>query len=320
MKVQDFRLIAAPFTPMQADGSLNLAVVREQAAHLIASGVRGVFVGGTSGEGQSLTVEERMSLTEAWARDSQRSQLELFVHVGHNCQDDAIQLAQHAAVSRADAIALHAPTWFKDQSLRDLIEFCIPVAGAAPSLPIYLYDMPKITGVRISSAEFLASAKPLIPTLAGIKYTNPDCVTVQECIQLDGGGFDVLWGGDETLLAGVALGASGAVGSTYNFAAPLYLRILEAVESEDWQSARAEQARSVAMVRIFEQFNTLAALKFAMNIAGVDCGPVRPPLGNLTATDQRRLRSELEKIQFLNEIAVNNRPAKHSIISSTKSA
>ncbi|MEX0612819.1 MAG: dihydrodipicolinate synthase family protein, partial [Pirellulales bacterium] len=244
MRLQDFRLIAAPFTPMHADGSLNLAVVGAQAEHLIASGVRGVFVGGTSGEGQSLTVDERMSLTEAWT-GAHRSNLEVFVHVGHNCQDDAIRLARHARAVQADAIALHAPTWFKQQSLSELIDFCIPVAGAAPSLPFYLYDMPKITGVRLSSAAFLVSAKQVIPTLAGIKYTNPDCITVQECIQLDGGTYDVLWGCDETLLAGIALGASGAVGSTYNFAAPIYLRILDAVESDDWQTARAEQARSV---------------------------------------------------------------------------
>lgn len=320
MKLTDFRLIAAPFTPMHADGSLNLAVVRDQAEHLVASGVRGVFVGGTSGEGQSLTIEERMFLTETWARDPLRASLELFVHVGHNCQDDAMRLAGHALSVEADVIALHAPTWFKDQSLANLIQFCSSVASAAPSLPFYLYDMPKITGVRVSSAEFLASAKQIIPNLAGIKYTNPDCVTVQECIQSNNGAYDILWGCDEALLAGIALGASGAVGSTYNFAAPLYLRIIDAVESEEWEKAREEQARAVAMVRIFEQFSTLAALKFAMNIVGVDCGPVRPPVGNLSATDQRRLRSDLERIQFLSEIAVDDRLPKRSVISSTKSA
>jgi len=320
MKLKDFRLIAAPFTPMRADGSLNVAVVPEQAAHLVASGVRGVFVGGTSGEGQSLTVDERMSLTETWAGDRLRSKLEFFVHVGHNCQDDAIRLAQHASSLGADMIAMHAPTWFKQPTLTELIDFCAPVAAAAPALPFYLYDMPRVTGVHLSSAEFLAKGKPQIPTLAGIKYTNSDCMTVQECIQLDGGAYDILWGCDETLLAGVALGASGAVGSTYNFAAPLYLRMLEAVEANDWDSARAEQSRAVAMVRIFEQFNTQAAVKFAMSIVGVDCGPVRPPLGNLTSADQRRLRGELDRIDFLSAIATSDRPAKHTVIASTKSA
>jgi N-acetylneuraminate lyase len=299
VKHPKFRLIAAPFTPMNADGSLNLARVADYARHLVASGVRGVFVGGTSGEGQSLTVEERLALVETWARDSQRPKLELFIHVGHNSQADVARLAAHAQSIGADSIAMHAPTWFKGQSLDGLIEFCVVVAAAAPSLPFYLYDIPKITGVQLSSAEFLKQAKRRIPTLAGLKYTNPDCVTAQECIQLNNGEFDILWGSDEALLAGVALGASGAVGSTYNFAAPLYLRMLAAVDAGDWQTARSEQAKSIAMVRIFEKFNTLAALKYGMAIVGVDCGPLRPPVGNLSDADKHRLRTELVEGQFI---------------------
>ena len=72
MNLDHFRLIAAPFTPMHADGSLNLAVVRDQANHLVTNGVHGVFVGGTSGEGQSLTMDERMSLVEAWINSESR--------------------------------------------------------------------------------------------------------------------------------------------------------------------------------------------------------------------------------------------------------
>lgn len=307
MKLQQFRLIAAPFTPMHDDGSLNLGVVADQARHLAASGVRGVFVGGTSGEGQSLSVEERTSLAEAWARSGQRANLEFIVHVGHNCQGDAVRLARHAQEVSADKIALHAATWFKGQTVEDLIDFCTPIAAAAPKLPFYLYDMPRITGVQVSSADFLSRAARRIPTLGGVKYTNTDCVTVQECIQLNSGAFDVLWGCDEALLVGVALGAAGAVGSTYNFAAPLYLRILKAVAADDWELARAEQARSVAMVRVFEQFSTLAALKFAMSVVGVDCGPTRSPVRRLTAEDRQRLRGELDKLNFSSELAASSR-------------
>ena len=320
MELADFRLIAAPFTPMHADGGLNLPVVPEQARHFIASGVRGAFVGGTSGEGQLLTIDERMALAEAWARDSQRQKLELFIHVGHNCQDDAIRLAGHALSIQANAIATHSPTCAMQLSLDELIDFCVPIAAAAPTLPFYLYDMPKITRINLSSAKFLACAKQVIPNLAGIKYTNADCIIAQECIQMDNCGYDILWGCDETLLAGVVFGASGAVGSTYNFAAPLYLRILKAVEIGNWQLARVEQARAVAMVRIFEQFSTLAALKFAMSLVGVECGPVRPPLGNLTATDQRRLRGELEQVRFATHIAATDCSVNRAVISSSKTA
>jgi N-acetylneuraminate lyase len=299
MNLGNFRLIAAPFTPMKADGSLHLALVCDQAKYLVSNGVRGVFLAGTSGEGQSLTVDERMALAEAWAGDAMRPKLQVFVHVGHNCRDDAIRLARHAASVSADAIALHAPSWFKPQTLDGLIEFCVPIAGAAPTLPFYLYDIPEITGVHLRSSDFLANAKMLIPNLAGVKYTNPDLAAVQECIQMNKGAYDILWGADQALLAGIALGATGAVGSTYNFAAPLYQRILRAVEADDWQTARVEQARAVAMIRAIQKFNLLAALKFTMSLAGIDCGPVRPPVNNLSPSDQANLRSELQRIGAL---------------------
>ena len=300
MNLQNFRLIAAPFTPMKADGGLNLALVGDQAKYLVSNGVRGVFLAGTSGEGQSLTLDERTALIETWAGDVMRPKLQMFVHVGHNCRDDAISLARHAASVGADAIAVHAASWFKQQTLDGLTEYCVPIAGAASGLPFYLYDIPEITGVNLSSSRFLADAKELIPNLAGIKYTNSDLAAVQECIQLNKGAYDILWGTDQALLAGIAFGAAGAVGSTYNFAAQLYQRILRALESDDWQTARAEQARAVAMVRAIQKFNLLAALKFTMSLVGIDCGPVRPPVKNLSTSEQASLRSELERTEALN--------------------
>ena len=307
MKLDGFRLLAAPFTPMHRDGSLNLSVVAQQARYLVEAGVHGAFIGGTTGEGQSLTNDERTSLAEQWAIDPCRSQLELIVHVGHNCQRDAMRLASHALAIDANAIALHAATWFKYQDVDDLIEFCAPVATAAPSLPFYIYDIPKITGVTVSAAAFLHRGRQRIPTLAGVKFTNVDAMAVQECIQMNDGEFDVLWGCDETLLAGVALGASGAVGSTYNFAAPLYRKVLRAVEADDWKTARAEQARSVAMVRVIERFSPLAALKFIMKLVGVDCGPVRPPLANLTTAEQSQLWSGLDEVEFFSRATAGER-------------
>jgi N-acetylneuraminate lyase len=284
---------------MHGDGSLNLARVGDYARHLVASGVDGVFVNGSSGEGQSLTVEERIALSDSWARVPSRPDLELVIHVGHNSQADAMRLAAHAESIGADAIAMHAPTWYKRMTIRELVDFCASVAAAAPKTPFYLYDIPLVTGLQLSSVEFLKQAQQRIPTLAGLKYTNVDCVIVQECIQLDGGKFDILWGIDEMLLVGTALGVSGAVGTTYSFAAPIYQRMLDAADAGDWATARAEQARSVAMIRLCCKYTPLAAFKFAMSLLGVDCGPVRPPIGNLSDEEKRKLRSELIEGQFI---------------------
>ena len=87
-------LVAPAFTPMRADGSLDLDGVGRQAKHLLAQGVAGVFVGGTSGEGASLTVQERRELTERWCAAA--GTLPVIVHVGDASVATARALAAHA--------------------------------------------------------------------------------------------------------------------------------------------------------------------------------------------------------------------------------
>ena len=97
-----------------------------------------------------------------------------------------------------------------------------------------------MTGVAIPTAQFLERAAKSIPTLHGVKFTNNDLMTLQECLAL--GEFDIVFGYDELLLAGLALGVKGAVGSTYNFAAPLYRRLIDDFGRGDFAAARSAVA------------------------------------------------------------------------------
>jgi N-acetylneuraminate lyase len=286
-------LIAAPHTPMHAGGSLNPSAVASQARLLQESRVRGVFIGGTTGESLSLTVAERMDLTEAW-RDAVNGAMPIIVHIGCNSVSDARALAEHAAHCSVDAIAVMAPSFFKP-TLDDLIEYCATIAKVAPETPLYYYDIPTMTGVAISAARFLEVGARHIPTLHGVKFTNNDLMTLQECLSLDR--FDIVFGYDELLLAGLALGVRGAVGSTYNFAAPLYLRIVEAFERGDLASARSAQRQSVRMIRILQEFGFSRASKAMMGLVGVDCGPVRLPLPPMTAEEVRTLWERLQGME-----------------------
>ena len=283
-------LIAAPHTPMHADGSLNPAMIAQQAALLQESGVRGAFIGGTTGESLSLTVTERMSVTEAW-RDAVHGKMPIVVHVGCNSLPDARSLASHAAQCGADAIAVMAPNFFKPE-LDDLIAYCAAIGEAAPKTPLYYYDIPTMTGVSIPTARFLEQAAKSIPTLHGIKFTNNDLMTLQECLALES--FDIVFGYDELLLAGLTLGVRGAVGSTYNFAAPLYLRIFDAFERGDLVTARKAQLQSVQMIRVLQEFGFSRASKAMMRLLGVDCGPVRLPLRAMTEAEVREMWRRLQ--------------------------
>jgi N-acetylneuraminate lyase len=291
-------LVAATHTPFHADGSLKLAVVEKQASHLLSTGVTRVFIGGTTGEGHSLSLEERKALATRWSEAARGTGLRFIVHVGANCLGDVRSLAAQAQELGAEAISALAPSYFKPRNVKALVDCCAEIAEAAPELPFYYYDIPAFTGVSLSLPDFLRQATDRIPTLAGIKYTNLDGMMFQQCLHHDGGAFDILWGPDESLLAGIALGARGAVGSSYNFAAPIYQRVIRAFEANDFATARAEQMRSVHMIARIAADGYMASAKAVMKMLGVDVGPTRLPNANLAAAQVKSLRSDLEQMGF----------------------
>ena len=290
-------LVAAPFTPFHPDGSVDYRVIARQAASLAANGVTGAFICGTTGEGLSLTTAERMGVAEEWMKVAPDS-LRVVVHTGHAGLADSRTLATHAEKIGAAGVGCFAPCFFKPAAIPDLVRFCQSVASAAPDLPFYYYHIPSMTGVNFAMADFLRAAGETIPNLAGIKFTYENLMDFGLCLELENRRFDMVFGRDEMLLAGLGIGAKGAIGSTYNFAAPVYQRIIAAFEKGDLVTARAEQARANAMIEIFVRHGGLPAGKAIMQLIGLDCGPTRIPLRTLSTDQLAQLRRELEAVGF----------------------
>lgn len=291
-------LIAAAHTPFNADGTLQLEAVERQAEHCLRHHLSAVFITGTTGESHSLTAAERQQLATRWAEVTRQTPLRLIVHVGSNCVVEAGELAAHAESIGAYGIAALAPSYFKPNDLESLIACTAEIAARAPGIPFYYYDIPALTGVRLSSAQYLERAADRIPTLAGVKFSNPDLAELQLCLAAAGSDKDVAWGIDEALLAVLTLGVCSAVGSTYNFAAPVAQRLLAAYQARDFDQARVEQQRLVRLVQTLAPYGYLAASKAVMTFLGVDVGPVRLPLAALSKSAVATLRTELEKLGF----------------------
>jgi N-acetylneuraminate lyase len=158
--------------------------------------------------------------------------------------------------------------------------------------------MPAMTGVGITATEFLRHADGRIPTLAGVKFTHEDLNDYRAARAYADGKYAILFGRDEILLSGLELGAPGAVGSTYNYAAPLYTRIINAHRAGDAELARADQAKARAFIDVMVAKGGLPAGKAIMNLIGVDCGPVRLPLRRLSPADIASLREALSTVGF----------------------
>jgi N-acetylneuraminate lyase len=287
-------LVAAAHTPFHDDGALNLSIVEKQAAHLLANRITCVFIAGSTGESHSLNTDERRALAQRWLDVARGSALRVIVHVGSNCLTDAAALARHAQDNGALAVAALTPSYFKPASVAALVDCCAQIAAAVPELPFYHYDIPVLTNVNLSMPDFLAQAGARIPNLAGLKFTNPDLMAYQLCLRAEGGRFDVPWGLDEVLVAALTLGARGAVGSSYNFAAPIYHKLIAAFQKGDLAAAREQQFLSVRLIQTVAKYGYMGAAKAVMGMLGVNVGPARLPNRNPTEDERCALRKEME--------------------------
>lgn len=292
-------LIAAPPTGFLNDKTVDYDVIRPLAAHLQKSGVAGVFVNGTTGEGASLTIKERKSIAAEW-RQVIPAGMKLFIHVGLEAAESAIELARHSREIGADAIAVIAPGFYKPAGIKELTNWCLPIAKAAADVPFYFYHMPAMTGVQINAVQFLEYAGSHIPNLAGIKFTHEALAEYMDALHLQKKRFDLLWGRDEMLLGALAMGAEGGVGSTYNVFCPLYLRLIENYRKGNQKAARRLQLKAIQMINIMAASgNFFSALKAILQSQGVPILPItRPPLMSLTNTQSVKLTQEIAALNI----------------------
>ncbi len=297
MQKQLSGLVAAVFTPMRPDGSLNMSMAKPIVDHLITCGLSGLYVCGSTGEGPLLTTDERKETAAAYV-EAAAGRLPVVVQVGHSSVAEARQLAAHAQRVGADGISAVAPYYFKPNSVKVLVDCLADIASSAPKLPFYYYHIPELSGVSVDTVALLTQVTERIPNFAGIKYTAPTLDEFQALLAAKNGHFCILFGRDEMLLGGLTAGAQGAVGSTYNFAAPLYLRLMAAFERSDINEARRCQGLAIEMIRIILRYRCHAGLKAAMGMLGLDCGPSRLPIVALTPEEQANMRQDLDAVGF----------------------
>ncbi|MCG8583259.1 MAG: dihydrodipicolinate synthase family protein [Pirellulales bacterium] len=290
-------LVAAAFTPLKSNGDINLGIVGSLVDYFVSHGMAATYVLGSTGEGLSLTADERRAVAEAFV-EAAAGRLPVIVQVGCESLFQAQDLAAHAQQIGADAISAVSPVYFKPDSVEDLVDSMALVASGAPNLPFYYYHIPMATGLKGRAVEFLQLGQRRIETLRGIKFTSPDVHEFQACIEAAENRVEILWGLDEMLLFGLTAGAQTAVGSTINFAAPIYRRITEAIAAGDLDEARDYQSLSQLLVATFTPYGHRAAQKAIMSMVGPDCGPCRLPLRSLTARQTELLRKDLEAIGF----------------------
>jgi N-acetylneuraminate lyase len=264
------------------------------------NGITGAFINGSTGEGVSLTQKEKNINASKWAECMKAGgKIRVINLVGGTSYQECIECAIFSLEAGLSAIAVVSPYYFKPVSDTQLAEFVARVGEAVPEMPLYFYHIPVLTGVSLPMAGFLARISDMLPNFAGIKYTHEDFMDFLVCLGYKNGRYDMLWGRDECMLSALVLGCRGAVGSTYNYAAPLYLSLIDAFTRGDLELARKLQQKSVEMIVLLGKYGGIATGKAFMQYIGMDCGEFRLPVKNpdrkmydLFAEDVRHLGIE----------------------------
>lgn len=292
-------LIAAPFTPMHSDGSLNLELIPRYYEMLKFNNVKGAFITGSTGEGVSLSVKEKKAVAEAWAACS-RNDKDFIVMplLGGTSLTDCKELALHAREIGLDAVSFTAPFYFKPANVEMLAQCCAEVASAVPDLPFYYYHIPVLTGVGFTMFDLLNAIDGRIPNFAGVKYTHEDFMDFLSCINFKNGKYDMLWGRDENMLPALAVDAKASVGSTFNYAAPLYYKLIDAFNNGDLKLAALLQQQSIDMIRLLGKYGGIATGKAYMKMIGVDCGEFRLPVKNMNTADFELFKKDVHALNF----------------------
>lgn len=292
-------LIAAPFTPFNSDGSLNLSVIPGYYKMLKENKVAGAFICGSTGEGASMSTSEKKHVAEAWAKCTAKDDdFTVMTLVGGTSLTDCKELAIHAKNVGLDAVSFTAPFYFKPASPELLAESCMEVASVVPDLPFYYYHIPVLNGVNFQMLDLLKAINNKILNFAGIKYTHEDFMDFLSCMNYENGKYQMLWGRDENMLPALSLGTKAAVGSTFNYAAPLYNDIINAFNNNELKQAASLQQQSIEMIRLLGKYGGISTGKAYMKLMGIDCGKFRLPVKNMSEADFESFKKDADDIHF----------------------
>ena len=271
---------------------------------MLSSGSRGFYVCGSTGEGESLSVEERKLVAEAYV-SATKGRAPVIIQVGHNSISSARDLAAHAAKIGADAISTLPPTYFKPRNPEALIDYLAQVTEAAPELPYYYYHIPALTGVQFDMLEVLRLAAERLPSFNGVKFSHLDLSEMMACQDFDNGRYDIPFGSDEMMLGALACGAKAAVGSCYGFAAPLWLKIIAAHETGAREDAHRWMRKAARLVRLIATSPgpfQACVKQVIWPLHGFDPGPLRTPQPTLSPAQIDQARGWLIETGFGKEI------------------
>lgn len=277
------------------DGSIDTEAVEIFTRHLVGKGVKGLYVGGSSGECIYQSVNERKLLLEHAVKAAE-GKVTIIAHVACNNTEDSCELARHAEGLGVDAIASIPPIYFHLPP-EAVAKYWNDISDAAPNTDFFIYNIPQLAGVSLTVPLLREMIRN--PRVAGVKNSSMPTQDIQMFKAEGGKDFAVMNGPDEQLLSGLAIGADGGIGGTYAVMPELYLKIYELAGKGEYESARPIQYAADAVIyKVCEAKGNLYAVmkEILRRREGIDIGGVRAPLPEIAREDMPVILEAAEMI------------------------
>ena len=281
-------VVPASVTPFDEQGKVDAQALLRLLRWNMAQGVESFFIGGSSAECFLLTYGERLQMFMAAAE--LKDEVFLTAHVGAIGTDEAVGFAREAAALGFDAIAATPPFYYGFGS-REVYAYYADIAQAA-GMPVLIYNFPGNTHRPFDLSDPLTQKLFRSDFILGVKHTNQEVYQLERIRALNPA-LTLMNGFDETMVAGLALGAAGNIGSTFNFMYPHYKRIYDLFRAGRIDEARALQVKANNIMAALCAVGLIPAIKWVLNDMGVPVGEPRRPFLPITGEQGQRLKAVL---------------------------
>ncbi|MFC4307095.1 N-acetylneuraminate lyase [Cohnella boryungensis] len=288
-------ILPALITPYGEDGRISDSLTRKLVRHLISQGVSGFYLSGSTGEGFLQTIEERQTFLEI-VMDEVKQEVPVIAHVGAMDTDTAVRLTKHAYEAGATAVSAVTPFYYKHGS-EQIKRHYIDIAEAA-DIPLIAYHFPDMTGSK-QSADFYRELSS-VDGIIGLKFTSMNTFEMQQIMDVCGEDFLVFNGPDESCLAGLAMGAFGAIGSTYNIMPAKFVELYKLFRQGKLEEARAIQYEVNRVINELLKYDFIAFEREILRLQGFDTGLPRKPIQQLSQAQRADIYETAKRFPFLN--------------------
>jgi 4-hydroxy-tetrahydrodipicolinate synthase len=287
------RVITAMVTPFREDGSLDVDEAQRLARHLVDHGSEGLVVAGSTGEGATLTDDEKATLWRA-VKDAVGTDAPVVAGTGTYSTEHSVSLTRAAEKAGVDGVLVVTP-YYNRPPQDSLLEHFRTVADAS-NLPVLLYDIPFRTTLKIEVDTMLKAAEH--PRIVGVKDACNDFSASTLLAAQAPPDFEIYSGNDDQTLAYQAIGAVGVISVPSHVMGPQLVEQFDAFERGDHPRAREMQFLERRVHAALCTSNPIP-IKAAMEMLGFKVGAPRPPLRAATADERKRIKQALQELGAL---------------------